>query len=46
MDVFFIKDGELLGKFNGIWNKVKNNIKKEINCEPVNKKIFEKKNKV
>ena len=32
---FLIKDDELSKKHNGIWEKVKNNIKKEFDSEPV-----------
>ena len=32
---FFIKDDELSEKYNEIWEKVKNNIKKEFDSEPV-----------
>ena len=32
---FLIKDDELSKKYNGIWEKVKNNIKKEFDSEPV-----------
>ena len=32
---FLIKDDELLEKYNEIWEKVKNIIKKEIDSEPV-----------
>ena len=32
---FLIKDNELLEKFNEIWEKVKNNLKKEFDSEPV-----------
>ena len=32
---FFIKDDKLLGKYNEIWEKVRNNIKKEFDSEPV-----------
>ena len=32
---FLIKDDELLEKYNDIWEKVKNNIKKEFDSEPV-----------
>ena len=32
---FLIKDDELLEKYNEIWGKVKNIIKKEFNSEPV-----------
>ena len=31
----FIKDNELLKKYNEIWEKVKNSIKKEFDSEPV-----------
>ena len=38
---FLIKDDELSKKYNEIWEKVKNNLKKEFNCEPVcNKKYL------
>ena len=32
---FLIKDGELLEKYNEIWVKVKNSIKKNFDSEPV-----------
>ena len=32
---FFIKDDELLEKFNEIWGKLRNNMKKEFNSETV-----------
>ena len=32
---FLIKDDELSEKYNEIWEKVKNNIKKEFDSEPV-----------
>ena len=32
---FLIKDDELLKKYNEIWEKVKNSIKKEFDSEPV-----------
>ena len=32
---FLIKGDELLEKYNEIWEKVKNNIKKEFDSEPV-----------
>ena len=32
---FLIKDDELLEKYNGIWEKVKNSIKKEFDSEPL-----------
>ena len=35
MDVFFFEDDESLEKYNGIWNKVSNSVKKELNCEPI-----------
>ena len=40
MDVFFIKDNELLEMCNDIWNKVINSIKKELDCEPIYDKKF------
>ena len=33
--LFLIKDDELLEKYNEIWEKVRNNIKKEFGSEPV-----------
>ena len=35
MYVFLIKNDELLGKYNKIWNKVSNGIKKGFDSEPV-----------
>ena len=32
---FFIKHDELLEKYNEIWEKVKNSLKKEFDSEPV-----------
>ena len=32
---FFIKDYELLEKYNEIWEKVRNSIKKEFDSEPI-----------
>ena len=32
---FLIKDNELLEKYNEIWEKVKNSLKKEFDIEPV-----------
>ena len=32
---FLIKDDELLEKYDEIWEKLKNSIKKEFDCEPV-----------
>ena len=32
---FLVKDDELLGKYNEIWETVKNNLKKEFDSEPV-----------
>ena len=41
---FFIKDDELLKKYNEIWEKVKNSLKKEFDSEPVyNKKYLKAK---
>ena len=37
---FLIKDDELLEKFNGIWEKVKDSLKKEFNSEPVYSKKY------
>ena len=37
---FFIKDDELLEKYNKICEKVKNSIKKKFNGEPVYNKIY------
>ena len=36
----FIETDELLEKFNGVWNKVSNSIKEELNCEPISSKIL------
>ena len=33
--IFFNKDDELLKEYNEIWEKVKNNLKKEFDSEPV-----------
>ena len=39
---FLIKDGELLEKYNEIWEKVKNSTEKEFDSEPVyNEKYLE-----
>ena len=46
MDLFFIEDEESLEKYNGIWNKFSNSIKKELDCESIHKKISVKQNKV
>ena len=35
-----IKDDELLEKYNKIWEKVKNSIKKELDSEPVYKEKY------
>ena len=44
---FFIKDHDLLKKYNDIRNKVSNNIKNQLDCEPIyNKNFFENQNKV
>ena len=37
---FSIEDGELIEKYNGIWNKVCNSIKKELDCGPIYNKKF------
>ena len=37
---FLIRDDELLGKYNKIWEKVKNSIKKEFDSEPVYKEKY------
>ena len=38
------RNDELLEKYNGIWKKLSNIIKKEFNCEPVyNKKYLKTK---
>ena len=31
----FIEYNELLEKYNGIWNKIGNSIKKDFDCEPI-----------
>ena len=40
MDVFFILDGNLLEKYNTIWDKVSADIKKEFDSKPVYNKEF------
>ena len=43
---FLIKDDELLQKYNGVWEKVKNSLIKEFVSEPVyNKKYLKGKRK-
>ena len=37
---FLTKDVELLEKYNEIWEKIKNSIKKEFYSEPVYNKIY------
>ena len=37
---FLIEDDELLKKYNGIWNKVSNSIKKELDNEPIYNNFF------
>ena len=37
---FFIEDDELFEIYSNFWNKIKNSIKKELDCEPVYKQIF------
>ena len=44
---FLIKDDELLKKYNDIWNKVSNSMKKRFDSEPVyDKKNSESQNKI
>ena len=38
---FFIEDGDLLEKYNTVWNKVSADIEKEFDSEPVYKVFFE-----
>ena len=38
--ISFIEDNELLETYKGIWNKISNSIKKEIDCEPITRKKF------
>ena len=38
--LFFIKNDDLLEKYNAIWSKVSADIKKEFDSEPVTIKIF------
>ena len=35
MDEIFIKDDDLLKKYNDIWNKVSNSIKEELDCKRI-----------
>ena len=37
---FLINDDELLEKYNNIWEKIKNDIKKEFDSEPVHNKNY------
>ena len=37
---FFIKDDDLLNKYNNVWDKVSASIKKEFEFEPVHNKRF------
>ena len=37
---FFIKDDELVGKYNEIWNIVINNLKKEVDSGPVHNEKY------
>ena len=39
---FLIKDNELLERYNEIWEKVKNSLKKEFDCEPVDNEKYVK----
>ena len=44
---FLMKDEKLLEKYNEIWKKVSNIIKKEFDSKPIyNKKIYENYNKI
>ena len=45
MDVFLIKDDDLLENYNTIWDKVSADIKKEFDSEPVYNKNYLKKKK-
>ena len=39
--MYFFTEDELLKKYNGIWNKVSDSIKKELDCKPIyNKKVL------
>ena len=38
MDVSFLKDDEIINKYNGILNKVSDNVKKEFNSKSIYKK--------
>ena len=38
--IFFIDDDDLLEKYNTIWDKVRADIKKEFNSEPVYNKNY------
>ena len=41
---YFIEDVELLKTYNGIWNRISNSIKKELDCKPIhNNKILKAK---
>lgn len=41
---FFTEDTELPEKYNGIWNKVSNSAKKELDCKPTcSKKVMKTK---
>ena len=42
----FIEDGDLLEKYNTVWNKVSADIKKEFDSEPVYKVFFENQHKI
>ena len=37
---FLMKDDELLEKYNEIWEKLKNSIKRKVDCEPVYNEIY------
>ena len=40
--IYLVKDDKLFGKYNEIWEKVKNILKKEFDNEPVYMKKIEK----
>ena len=40
MDVFFYWRWWVIERYNGIWNKVNNSIKKKLDCEPIYNKKF------
>ena len=40
MDTFLIEDNDLLKKYNEVWNKVSNSMKKEFDSKPTYNKNF------